>query len=63
MGRSVDFNTSGLIGAEQRWLVDGWHARLGLDPDPRDFLPGFPPINDLARTFRAPHRLLMDSFD
>jgi hypothetical protein len=64
MGRSVDFNMSGLIGAEQLWLADEWHARFGLDPDPRDFLPGFPPPNDLVRTFRAPAKqLLVDYFD
>ena len=64
MGRSLDYNLSGLTGADQLWIAEGWHAKFGLEPDPRDFLPGFPPPNDLVRGFRAPTKqLLADYFD
>ena len=64
MGRSLDHNITGLIGIGQLWIADGWHAKFGLDPDPKDFAPGFPPPNDIVRTFRAPAKqLLVDYFD
>jgi hypothetical protein len=64
MGRSLDHNISGLIGADQVWIADSWHAKFGMEPDAKDFAPGFPPPNDIVRTFRAPSKqLLVDYFD
>ena len=64
MGRSIDYNVSGLMGEEQMWTADGWAARFGMPPEPRDFLPGFPPPNETVRTFRAPSgQALYDCFE
>ena len=65
MGRALDYNMSPLLGREQKWLADGWHARFGMAADPRDFGPGFPkPANDIVRTFRAPSvGLLLEYFN
>ena len=64
MGRTLDANVSGLMGVDQLWLAAGWHERFGMSPDPTDFLPGFPPPNEIVSTFRAPNvRMLLDYFD
>ena len=64
MGRSLDYNVSGLLGTGQLWVEGHWHAKFNLEPDPKDFLPGFPPPNVMVRTFRAPSKqLLIDYFD
>ena len=64
MGRTLDTNVSELMAVDQLWMAGGWHERFGMRPDPRDFLPGFPPPNEVVRTFRAPSaQLLLDYFD
>ena len=64
MGRSLDYNLSGLMQTGQLWTDQGWHERFGMEPDPKDFLPGFPPPNEIVRTFRAPSaQLLLDYFE
>lgn len=64
MGRCLDANISGLMAMDQLWMAGGWHERFGMTADPRDFLPGFPPPNDIVHSFRAPStQLILDYFD
>ena len=64
LGRSLDYNIGGLMRLEQLWIADGWHERFAMSPEPKDFLPGFPPPDENVRTFRAPRaQLLVDYFD
>ena len=64
MGRCLDANISELMAMEQLWVASGWHERFGMTADPRDFLPGFPPPNDIVHSFRAPSpQLILDYFD
>jgi hypothetical protein len=37
MARVQDSNFSGLLGTEQLWICDRWHARFGMPADPRDY--------------------------
>ena len=37
MARVQDTNFSGLLGTEQLWIRDRWHARFGMPADPRDY--------------------------
>jgi hypothetical protein len=37
MARVQDTNFSGLLGTEQLWIRDGWHARFAMPADPRDY--------------------------
>ena len=63
-GRCLDANISELVAVDQLWVAGGWHERFGMEADPRDFLPGFPPPNDIVQTFRAPGtQLILDYFD
>ena len=64
MGRALDSNVSGLMQQGQLWTDGGWHGRFDMEPDPKDFLPGFPPPNDIVSNFRTPSaQLLLDYFD
>ena len=64
MGRCLDANISELMAMDQLWVAGGWHERFGMTADPRDFLPGFPPPNDIVHHFRAPcAQLILDYFD
>jgi len=35
--RVQDANFSGLMECPQLWIADGWHARYGMPPDPKDY--------------------------
>lgn len=37
LARVQDSNMSGLAGRQQAWIADGWHARFGMPPDPKDY--------------------------
>jgi hypothetical protein len=64
MGRTLDRNITGLMETNQIWVTDGWAEHFGMAPDAKDFLPGFPPPDDIVRTFRAPSaQLLLDYYD
>jgi hypothetical protein len=62
MGRSVDYNISPLLDREQLWTGAGWHERFGMEPDPKDFQPGFPAPNAIVSTFRAPSVELLGDY-
>jgi len=52
--RSHDRNMSEIIGEEQLWTRDGWHARFGRAPDPGETGVGHTPQQ--ARSFVSPPR-------
>ena len=35
--RVQDANFSRLMGRPQAWIAEGWHARFGMAPDPKDY--------------------------
>ena len=37
IARVQDANFSGLMERQQLWITDGWHARFGMPPEPRDY--------------------------
>lgn len=37
LARVQDANFSGLLNRPQLWVADGWHARFGMLPDPKDY--------------------------
>lgn len=37
IARVQDANFSGLMDKPQLWIADGWHARFGMAPEPRDY--------------------------
>lgn len=37
IARVQDANFSGLLERTQLWIADGWHARFGMPPEPRDY--------------------------
>ena len=36
MAREADFHFSNFSKQEQAWVAEGWHARFGLEPDPKN---------------------------
>ena len=50
--RSVDRNMSELIGEEQLWTKDRWHARFGRIADPNET--GYGHTAEQARNFKSP---------
>ncbi len=60
--RSHDRNMSELLGREQLWIADGWHARFGRNPDPADTGFGHSPAEVAA--FNCPEaELILDYHD
>lgn len=37
LSRVQDANFSALMNKNQLWIADGWHARFGMPPEPRDY--------------------------
>jgi len=64
--RGQDRAIAGIIGEEQLWVKDGWHAKFNRSPDPKDFGLGHTP-EDVA-AFNSPdvatllgyHRAVLD---
>jgi hypothetical protein len=57
--RSHDRNISEIMGEEQLWLRDGWHARFGRPADPADTGYGHSP--EEVSAFRSPEgRIILD---
>jgi len=50
--RGQDLAVAGLMGKEQLWIKDGWHAKFDRPPEPMDFGLGHTP-EDLA-AFKSP---------
>ena len=50
--RQQDAQMASLMGVEQLWTGDGWHARFGRQPDPDDS--GFGNTPEQVEAFRAP---------
>ncbi len=50
--RGIDRNMSEVMGEEQLWIKDKWHARFGRQPDPAET--GFGHTAEQAKTFKSP---------
>jgi len=50
--RSYDRNMSEVVGEEQFWIKDKWHARFGREPDPNET--GFGHTSEQAKSFKSP---------
>jgi uncharacterized damage-inducible protein DinB len=50
--RSIDRNMSELMGEEQLWIKDGWHAKFNRAPDPGETGAGH--TTEQAREFQSP---------
>lgn len=60
--RVQDHHLSEVMGAEQRYLAEGWHERFGRDPDPEDHGYGHSP-EDVASVRPASGDDLVGYFD
>jgi len=49
-----------LAGREQAWIAGGWHARFGMEPNPRDFGPALTHTREQVAAFRASSLLLLE---
>ena len=57
--RSVDRNMSEIMGEEQLWIKDKWHARFGREPDPNET--GVGHTTEQAKAFKSPpSKVVMD---
>jgi uncharacterized damage-inducible protein DinB len=50
--RSIDRNMSELMGEEQLWIKDKWHAKFGRDSDPGET--GYGHTAEQAKNFKSP---------
>ncbi len=64
LARVQDSNMSGLGGRQQAWIADGWHARFGMPPDPRDYGSGHRHTPAQIDAFKVKDKqLLLDYLD
>lgn len=57
--RVQDTSLSGIMGIEQAWVIDGWHAKFGLPPDAK--MDGFGDTPEQVAAFRVPSiQVLLD---
>jgi hypothetical protein len=64
IARVQDANFSGLMERPQLWIADGWHARFGMPPDPRDYGSGHRHTPEQVDAFRVDdQRLVLDYLD
>ena len=62
--RVQDANFSGLMGQPQAWIAEGWHARFGMPPDPKDYGPGHRHTPAQVKAFTVNDKqLLLDYLD
>ncbi len=60
--RVQDTSMSGIIGTDQTWVSEGWHAKFAMPPDPK--LDGFGNTPEQVATFRVPlPQTLLDYHD
>ena len=60
--RVQDTSLSGIMGVQQDWVTQGWHARFDLPPDPKQ--DGFGDTPEQVAAFRAPSlQVLLDYHD
>jgi uncharacterized damage-inducible protein DinB len=55
--RSIDRNMSPLMGEEQLWIKEKWHARFGREPDPNET--GFGHTYEQAKAFKSPSAIVI----
>lgn len=64
VARVQDKEISFLAGHEQVWIAQGWHARFGMPPEPRDYGPGHTQIPAQVEAFTvSDKKLLLDYYD
>lgn len=64
LARVQDANISGLIGRQQLWISDKWHARFDMPPDARDYGSGHRHTEAQVDAFTVKDKqLLMDYLD
>ena len=64
LSRVQDANFSGLMGSPQAWIADGWNARFGMPPDPKDYGSGHRHTQAQVKAFAVnDHQLLLDYLD
>ena len=64
MTRVQDHNISELAGLEQAWIADGWHARLGMPPESKDYASGHRQTPELVNAFSVSDpKILLAYFD
>lgn len=57
--RVQDANFSGLMDKPQLWIADGWHARFGMPPEPRDYGSGHRQTRAQVDAFRITDKDLL----
>ena len=57
--RVQDSQLASPSGREQLWTNAGWHARFGMEPNPRDYGPGHTQTPEQVEAFRAPSTALL----
>ena len=64
LSRVQDANFSGLMERAQIWIVDGWHARFNMPPDPKDYGSGHRQTRAQVEAFTVTDKqLLLDYLD
>jgi len=64
MARVQDHNISELARRDQTWIADGWHARFGMPPEPKDYASGHRQTPELVDAFSVSNQqILLDYLD
>src|SRR3954452_20943627 len=59
IARVQDANFSGLMDCPQLWINDGWHARFGRPPDPKDYGSGHRQTPEQVEKFTITDKALL----
>lgn len=62
IARVQDANFSGLLDQPQLWIKDGWHARFGMAPDPRDYGTGHRQTREQVDAFNVTDKDLLMAY-
>jgi hypothetical protein len=60
MARVQDRAVAGMVGIDQRWIADGWHAKFGMGADPEQR--GNGDSSDEVTAFAASAQVLVDYY-
>jgi len=60
--RVQDANFSGLLECPQAWIAEGWHARFGMPPEPKDYGSGHRHTRDQVNAFVVSDKNLLLSY-
>jgi len=62
IARVQDANFSGLMEKPQLWIADGWHARFGMAPEPRDYGSGHRQTRAQVEAFTCTDKQLLSGY-